>query len=593
MSGTALFGKTPHRPGPQETQPLKPVGTAPPVGAAEEPVEDVLAGTSYRVIRKIDEGGMGTVYLAEHRDLGRRFAVKVIHPELSPTPELAERLRREARAASRIRHPGVVDVTDYGTTASGRSFVVMELIEGQTLGTLLAERKRLDQRQAVAVALKVCDALGAAHAGQVIHRDVKPDNVVLLDGNDVADRPIKVVDFGLALSEEHAGDRLTLQGMVFGTPEYMAPEQVRGQRVTPATDIYSLGVVLYEMLSGTLPFVAATPVETMATKLGGPPPMFEEVAPDVDVHPALEQVVFRCLEVAPEDRFASMAELADALAGALDELESGRPHVARPPVVEDAAGGEKATAAAELEERPPRRRVVLAAAVAVASFVVAAVAIALVAGRGDDLADVRAAAEGRTDVAAVPAGTGTRLEPPLAPPVEAPATSRADAAPAPVAAPGSAPLAARPDAGPQPAPGDARPPGEPGGSRADDRSRRAAALVAEGQQLFRRRQLGPARAAFEQALELGASSAEAQAGLGRIAFEEGRYGDAVTRLERALRSRPRDVGLRVVLGSAYLRSGDRSSAVAQWRRVLESDPDNAAARRALEGVGEHPPERDR
>jgi eukaryotic-like serine/threonine-protein kinase len=587
MSGTAPFGSPPRRRGTEPTQPLEAIASAPSDNAEPEPVEDVLTGTSYRVIRKIDEGGMGTVYLAEHRDLGRRFAVKVIHPELSPTPDVVERLRREARAASRIRHPGIVDVTDFGTTASGRSFVVMEHIEGPTLARLLSEHGPINQRETVALALKICDALGAAHAGDVIHRDVKPENIVLLEGDDLAERAIKVIDFGLALSAEHAGARLTRQGVVFGTPEYMSPEQVRGGRVTPASDVYSLGVVLYEMLSGKLPFGAETAVETMATKLHEPPPPIEEVAPGTGVHPALEQVVLRCMEPVPDDRFGSMAELADALATALDEIEAAEP--SDESTVGVALAEARPAVGTGSLERPATRRGPIAALMIVGIVAIgAAVAFVSMSGRDDGpRAEPGATARPveRPSPAAIepqpePAATD-RVEPP-----SGPSTIDRDAAPAPP----------RPDAAPavvgnEPRPITPRPGRDVGAEPAEsqDRAQRAAAALEEGQQLLRRRQLGPARAAFEHALELVPASPEAQAGLGRIAFEEGRYGDAVTRLERALRGRPGDAGLRVALGSAYLRNGDRAHAIEQWQRVLATDPDNAAARRALEGVGAIPP----
>src|SRR5512133_3073906 len=231
-------------------------------GAAQDRLVGRILGDRYRVLSRLGEGGMGTVYLCEHAVLSRRYAVKVLRPNLTD-PELAERFRNEAIAASRIGGDNVVDVVDFGAEADGALYYVMEALDGRSLGTILAEEGTLEVSRVLDLLDQICRALGAAHAGGVIHRDVKPDNIFVVrrpDGSEQA----KVIDFGISRVTPEAGkDRISRAGSIIGTPEYMAPEQAAGDPVDERTDVYALGVLAYELLTGTLPIVAMTPVATL------------------------------------------------------------------------------------------------------------------------------------------------------------------------------------------------------------------------------------------------------------------------------------------------------------------------------------------
>ena len=209
----------------------------------------VVPGTVYRVIRPLGSGGMGDVYEAEHELLGVRRALKVLSRRLSGRDDLAERMRVEARALAQLRHPNIVQVHDLGISSDGRLFFAMELLSGTTLRDVIGQVGRLKSDQAVRVACEVLDALGAAHARGMIHRDVKPENVFLLE-----DGHLKLLDFGVAKAVAGNQPALTAAGMAVGTPRYMAPEQAQALPVDARADLYSVGVVLWEMLVGRPPF---------------------------------------------------------------------------------------------------------------------------------------------------------------------------------------------------------------------------------------------------------------------------------------------------------------------------------------------------
>ena len=195
----------------------------------------------YRVLRKIGEGGMGTVYAAEHVEIGKVVAIKILHPHYSTEQELVERFRREARAASRIGHPNIIDVMDFGTTDDGCAYFIMEHLDGIDLADVLSHERRLDPDRSCEITIQVCRALAAAHAAGVIHRDLKPENIFLVARDGKADF-VKVLDFGVARSAGRT-NRLTNPGIAMGTPEYMAPEQAAGGIVDHRGDIYSVGAL--------------------------------------------------------------------------------------------------------------------------------------------------------------------------------------------------------------------------------------------------------------------------------------------------------------------------------------------------------------
>ena len=245
--------------------------------ADEEAEVDLLGKTvdgRYQVMELIGEGGMGKVYLAEHVEIGKRVALKVLHPSYSRMPDLVERFRREARAASKIGHPNIVDVTDSGTTSDGSVYFVMEYLEGVELGSVIEREGAIDIARALKISSQICRALAAAHAQGIVHRDLKPENVFLITRDGAAD-VVKVLDFGIAKTTEAEAARerrLTSPGMAMGTPEYMAPEQAAGRPADARCDVYALGAIMYEMTTGTPPYSGDNFMEILTKKATQDPP---------------------------------------------------------------------------------------------------------------------------------------------------------------------------------------------------------------------------------------------------------------------------------------------------------------------------------
>src|SRR5512138_904973 len=300
---------------------------APPGGAKDRLVGRVL-GDRYRVLSRLGEGGMGTVYLCEHAVLERRFAVKVLRADLASDEELVDRFRNEAIAASRIGQENVVDVVDFGADEDGSLYYVMEALDGRSLGQVIRDEGPLPVPRALDLLEQLCHALAAAHRRGVVHRDVKPDNVFLVRRADGGERA-KVIDFGIS-RVPGPGERLTRAGAIIGTPEYMAPEQASGAAVDHRADVYAAGVLAFEMLTGELPLEAATPLATIAAhRTRTPDPPSRRIA---GVPPEVDALVLRALAKRPEDRFASMDELAAEVARirAAISHEFGHPSTERP-----------------------------------------------------------------------------------------------------------------------------------------------------------------------------------------------------------------------------------------------------------------------
>jgi eukaryotic-like serine/threonine-protein kinase len=270
---------------------------------------------NYKALSLLGEGGMGAVYLAEHPGIGRRVAVKVLHRELASDEQLLGRLLNEARAANAIRHPNIIEILDSGMRPDGTPYLVMELLEGESLGGRLRRIGRLPMRDAVEFAYQTSSALGAAHKKGIVHRDLKPDNLFIIsDPDNPARERMKVLDFGIAkLQQPQPGDSVkTRTGTLMGTPIYMSPEQCRGTRtVDHRSDIYSLGVILYEMLVGQPPFVSEGFGELVNMHLNVPaaPPRAQRP----EIPPALDALVVKMLAKNPEDRFPDMTALMGAL----------------------------------------------------------------------------------------------------------------------------------------------------------------------------------------------------------------------------------------------------------------------------------------
>jgi serine/threonine protein kinase len=263
----------------------------------------------YRVEELIGEGGMGRVYLAEHVDIGKKFAIKVLHPVYGRMPDLVERFRREARAASKIGHPNIVDVTDSGTTDDGSVYFVMEHLQGVELAGVIDREGAIDIRRALDISTQVCRALSAAHSVGIIHRDLKPENIFLTAREGTSDF-VKVLDFGIAKSseaEEARAKKLTSPGMAMGTPEYMAPEQAAGKPADARCDVYALGAILYEMLTGQAPYSGDNFMEILTRKATTepiPPRQLREEIPE-----SVEELLIRTMARNPDDRPPSMEAL--------------------------------------------------------------------------------------------------------------------------------------------------------------------------------------------------------------------------------------------------------------------------------------------
>ena len=269
-----------------------------------------VLGDTYELTRVIGEGGMGRVYEARHTRLySKRFAVKVLHSDLTRQPEVVGRFLREAEATSALQHANIVGVVDVNQLGDGRPYIVAELLEGQQLGDYLEQRGKLSVEEAVALCRPICQALIAAHDKEIVHRDIKPENLFVI--GEGAQRTVKVLDFGISLVGD-ATASFTKTGMVMGTPAYMPPEQARGRRVDFRADIYAVGAILYEALTGKPPFERADPIATLGAVLTRTPPAPTALAPEIP--PALERVVQKAMEKLPERRFASMRDFDAALA---------------------------------------------------------------------------------------------------------------------------------------------------------------------------------------------------------------------------------------------------------------------------------------
>jgi serine/threonine-protein kinase len=270
---------------------------------------------NYRAVSLLGEGGMGAVYLAEHPGIGRRVAVKVLHKNYIRDESLLTRFLNEARAANAIRHPNIIEILDSGTIADGTPFLVMELLEGESLGTRIRRVGALEIPTAVEFAYQTASALGAAHKKGIVHRDLKPDNLfVIPDPHEPERERIKVLDFGIAkLQQGSASDSVkTRTGTLMGTPIYMSPEQCRGTRtVDHRSDIYSLGIIFFEMLCGQPPFVSEGFGELVNMHLNVAAPAPSSQRPDIP--PSIDAVVLKMLAKNPDDRYADMAQVQTAL----------------------------------------------------------------------------------------------------------------------------------------------------------------------------------------------------------------------------------------------------------------------------------------
>jgi eukaryotic-like serine/threonine-protein kinase len=554
------------------------------------------------VRRLFGEGGMWRVYEAEHIDIGKRVALKIHHPAYSQTPDLVERLRRQARAASKISHPNVVDVTDSGTTPEGAFFFVMEYLEGIELGELIYREKRLDIRRTLIIGTQIARALQAAHEVNVIHRDLKPENVLILRRDGQRDY-VKVLDFGIAksgndndLKESQGGQRrLTHPGMTMGTPEYMAPEQASGKPADPRSDVYAVGGLLYEMLSGNPPYEGSNFMEILHKKANTMPAPLATVRNDVPAQ--LEALIMRAMAKDPAERPPSMEALERELQNIATVLFSNfgtvpfsEPDPSPPGGVLGGLPGVKVAEGmfARLRAWDRRTKAVVVAGAA------AGLAIAFLLGRVGQGGNKLAAPNPPPVVAVapppvvVPPAIPTTTAPPAA--VETkPAAEKADEEDTAEAKVDKADksdkserdgkdekdLAAKVDGEPETA-GKAKPARvSPAAGGAESKK-----MLADGERLLRAERFAEAREIFQKLTKAKKERGPALVGLAEISFQEKKYADAARAAELAA-ERGGGVKARVLLGDAHFRLARYKEAAKAYEDALKIEPGNPSAKSGL------------
>jgi cytochrome c-type biogenesis protein CcmH/NrfG len=354
-----------------------------PTGASTDLVGSVIADR-YHILKRLAAGGMGRVYLAEHVKMGRQCAIKVLHPSMAADAEAIARFNREAANASRIDHPNVAAIYDFGETPTGLLYLAMQYIEGQTLAEVIAANGALPTWRAADIARQAAEGLHAAHTLGIVHRDLKPDNIMLTAGADGVERA-KVLDFGIAKSTSERANGLTKSGVAVGTPEYMSPEQLAGEEVGVPSDVYSLALVAYTMLTGKLPFPEASTRTSIVMRLTEAPRSLAESRPDVAWPDELEAVLRRALDREPSKRHATARDFAYALQAATATMPMHATDNARTRPIDVAAVTSPSAPAAGPRSRPrgtdtaaaTRRMWIIAGALA--AVVVAAIVIG---GRG-------------------------------------------------------------------------------------------------------------------------------------------------------------------------------------------------------------------
>ena len=291
-------------------------------GNAQTDSESVLGKRifgDYIIRKQLGEGGMGAVYLVENVNIDQKIAIKVLHPESAQNDELLQRFNREAKAISRLTHPNIIRVFIFGKTEEGLIYLAMEFVEGRPLRDVIFEQKQLDELRAINIMRQTLHALAEAHDLGIVHRDLKPDNIMLTRWRGVDDF-VKVLDFGIAKVQEKDGEaqrKLTQAGIVYGTPEYLSPEQAAAKGIDGRSDLYSMGIILYEMMTGVVPFTGHTALSILSGHVYQEPPDPASVASRA-IHPDMVRIIKKAIEKKPQNRYQNAMEfLAD-----LEELES-------------------------------------------------------------------------------------------------------------------------------------------------------------------------------------------------------------------------------------------------------------------------------
>ncbi len=299
----------------------------------KDPFIGRILSDKYLILDHLGDGGMGKVYKAEQLSLSKNIAIKILHKELLQNDTQVKRFQREALLASRLEHPNSINIIDFGKTEEGAHFLAMEALSGVELSDVIKKEFPLSTERTVHIMMQVCSVLSEAHANTIVHRDLKPENIMLIDRMDDPNF-VKVLDFGIAKLHERDPNEpaITMQGMVCGTPEYMSPEQAMGKELDPRTDLYSLGCVLYEMLTQRVPFRNPNPQALLAMHIKEKPVPPSQLMPDLNIDPALEKVALKAMKKKVENRYQSSMEMRQALEAILVDSGAYRPTSASQPI---------------------------------------------------------------------------------------------------------------------------------------------------------------------------------------------------------------------------------------------------------------------
>ncbi len=290
----------------------------PPTTASPTNLVDQVLDGRYHIVRKVGEGGMSFVYLANDTATKDRYAIKVLSQALSNDQNAMQRLKREASLGMRLAHPNVCHIIRMGETQDGLVYVVMPFVEGEVLSDRNNRKGTLAPQEVAKFVSEIAAGLHVAHELKIVHRDLKPENIMIAKAEDGSERAV-VMDFGLAKERRADAElqKLTATGIILGTPEFMSPEQLRGKPLDPRTDVYSLGLMTYEMLTGKLPFSGRTQQEMMIARLRSEPVPLRQARPELDFSEALEKVLGKSMQRAPDDRYTTAPEFAAALSQAI------------------------------------------------------------------------------------------------------------------------------------------------------------------------------------------------------------------------------------------------------------------------------------
>jgi len=544
--------------------------------STSRPGEDPRVGTTlggrYYVRRLCGEGAMGRVYEAHHIDIGRRVAIKVLHASFHTNTDLVERFRREARAASKIGHANIVDVTDSGTTPDGAFYFVMEYLDGTNLEELIDRNGPLPPERALLITAQIARALEAAHAADVIHRDLKPANVMLVNRKGEEDF-VKVLDFGISKDLElAAGERqaaLTRPDVAIGTPVYMAPEQAAGKPANALTDVYGVGGLLYEMLTGCPPCAGTDTIDVLHKKAHEDPVPIADLRPELA--PEVQRLVMRALARGPRDRHPTMAALKEQVLvclGVVDRAATGPTRTASPPL---GATQMVSSSTARVGRRVLARGALWATLGGAAAAAAAAGYILIAHGPWTNRSERRG--EAATVAELPPSPTRSALSAPAAPaprPMSAATDSESTPWPEREAIPTGKLTTGGPTGNLR---GDARPRSTVSRTPAGHRAALGVSPAADIAQKKATAAAEPARAAGG-----AASGAEAILGRGQTAFDRGDYPEAVRRGREAIAAGGA-LGGHLLVGDAYYRLERFPDALREYQAALALDPGNASIKR--------------